>query len=120
MPRVLPYQHFSKLFSPPPPPPPYCGFALHVAAPYLHSSILSVQREVLAVHGELNPIFLHPVGRVERRALSSDSADVVPSRELHLKKILLVRFAQGVWTPNPVIVVKATRLRSEGVERFLP
>ena len=61
-----------------------------------------------------------PVGLVERRALSSDSANVVPSWKLHLKKILLVLFPQGVWTPNPVIIVKATRLRSEGVERFLP
>lgn len=120
MPRFLPYQHFSQRFSPPTPPPPYCGFALLVATPYLHSSILSVQREVLSVHGILNPIFLHPVGLVERRALSSDSANVVPSWKLHLKKILLVLFPQGVWTPNPVIIVKATRLRSEGVERFLP
>ena len=104
----------------PPPPPPHCGSTLYVATPYLNSSIFSIQREVLPVHGVLKPIFLHPVGLVERRALSSDSTYIVSSRKFHLKKILLVRWPQSVGTPNTVIIVKASRLRSEGMERFLP
>lgn len=87
---------------------------------YLNSSVFSIQREILAVHGVLNAIFLYPVGIVERRTLSSYSADVVPSRKLHLKKILLVHIPQSVRTPHTVIFVKATRLRPEGMEWLLP
>ena len=57
---------------------------------------------------------------MERRALGSDSANVVSGRKLDLNIMLLIGVSQCIRAPYSILVVKATSLRSEGVKGFLP